>query len=129
MTSTINNTVPEPMVNTSASSGSFEPLRLSRTAETDPRYTKREPLFFLGSTACTIPLAFPASVLLEYIHRSTRFGIDAAIDYAFETALGVEDYALLRSHRQLTDDQYVWIRNQILARLFGREQAPKAETT
>jgi hypothetical protein len=102
------------------------PLRLDTNAEPDPRYTQRETLFSIDNDEYTIPLAVSTNVLLEYVHRSATEGIDAAVDYAVTELLGEEGYAALRAYPKLEQEHWVWIRGQVLARLFGRSADPKA---
>ncbi|HEX3778536.1 MAG TPA: hypothetical protein VHX38_02635 [Pseudonocardiaceae bacterium] len=101
------------------------PLQLDTSQDTDPRFTTREPLFFIDGNAYTIPLAFPGSITLEFNYLAARAGTEAAIDFAFSAGLGERSYRDLRKVRNLTDQQMHWIRDQILARILRRTD-PKA---
>lgn len=101
------------------------PMRIDPDEVTDPRFTQREPLFFVGERAFTIPLAFPGSVTLTFSYLAARMSVDAAVDYALGAALGDDDYRALRGVPNLTNEQMYWIRDQILARVLG-SAGPKA---
>jgi hypothetical protein len=98
------------------------PMRIDNT--TEPRFDQREPLVFLGDKCLTIPVEFSGAQLLEWNHIASRISMDAAIDFAFEQALGVDGYRELRQYKQLTRDQSTWIRDQILARLLNPKAKP-----
>lgn len=96
----------------------FVPRRIEDTP--DPRFEQREPLCFIGERCFTIPVLFPGSVLLQFNYLSARLSVDAAIDWALATALGDGGYAALRTSKAVTDDDVLWVRDQILARIMGK---------
>lgn len=99
----------------------FVPRRIADS--TDPRFEQREPLCFVGDRCFTIPVAFPGSVLLQFNYLSARLNVEVAIDWALSTALGDGDYGALRASKAVTDDDVLWIRDQILARILGKARS------
>lgn len=79
----------------------------------------RQVLFEFNGRKWTCPVDFDRSTALEYLHLARKQGMDVAVDFALETALGAEDYAAFRRIKGLSQDQMDWIIGVVCGRVAG----------
>ena len=91
----------------------------ARVLKPTVRTFARQVLFEFNGRKWTIPEDFDRSCALEYLHMARTRGIDVAIDYALELALGTDDYAAFRRIKGLDQEQMDWVVNTVSGRVAG----------
>lgn len=85
-----------------------------------------EPLFAVTRdgerVVYTIPVKFPASWGLRFLHFTTVRGLDSAALWLAGRALGSDGYEALLDSKALTDSQKNEIINTIMERAMGKEE-------
>lgn len=85
----------------------------------------RETLFYYAGAGVTIPKRFSLVDALNYAHVTRTQGLNAAIDWALERALGTAGYGILRSAPGITEDQAERCMAIIVGRIEGTVPDPK----
>lgn len=103
------------------------PINLDEDAGPEQDFDEREPLFSLRGKVYDIPVRIPAGAALQYTLIGIERGLDAAIAYALNYALGNEGRQALVSHAKLTDVQLGKVILAVRAKFDGAMVAPKAQ--
>lgn len=88
---------------------------------------KREVIATVDGTELSIPETFSAAFALRYTDMVSRRGIDAAVSWLLETALGVDGYNALLSFDELTAEDVAQIVSILEQRVHGAMDIPKGE--
>jgi hypothetical protein len=86
---------------------------------------ERETLFYYAGVGVTIPKRFSLVDALNYAHVVRIQGLNAAIDWAMERALGTAGYGILRSAEGITEEQAERCMAIIIGRIEGTVPDPK----
>lgn len=86
---------------------------------------ERETLFYYAGVGVTIPKKFTLVDALNYAHVTRVQGLNAAIDWAMERALGTAGYGILRSAAGITEEQAERCMAIIIGRIEGTVPDPK----
>ena len=86
---------------------------------------ERETLFYYAGVGVTIPKKFTLVDALNYAHVIRTQGLNAAIDWAMERALGTAGYGILRSAAGITEEQAERCMAIIIGRIEGTVPDPK----
>lgn len=90
------------------------------TATDHAPFEEREPLFALNGVVYEARTNFSASEVLTYGQIGRAQGLDAAVDWAMETALGKDGYRALLDYPYLPRDKA----SDIIGQVIGRLQSP-----
>jgi len=86
---------------------------------------ERETLFYYAGVGVTIPKKFTLVDALNYAHVTRVQGLNAAIDWAMERALGTAGYGILRSAAGITEEQAERCMAIVIGRIEGTVPDPK----
>lgn len=85
----------------------------------------RETLFYYAGAGVTIPKRFSLVDALNYAHVTRTQGLNAAIDWAMERALGTAGYGILRSAAGISEEQAERCMAIVIGRIEGTVPDPK----
>lgn len=132
-TSTKKVTVSQPMMRAAENTVDIEvpdehPLSLTTKVEReDNPFTERETVFEVDGTAYTAPVKVPAGWGLQYIRLRLRSGVDNAVVWAMEIAMGPDALDALASVPDLAPEQLDHIAQIITQKFVDSTAVPKAE--
>lgn len=86
---------------------------------------ERETLFYYAGAGVTIPKRFGLVDALNYAHVMRTQGVNAAIDWAMERALGTAGYGILRSAAGISEEQAERCMAIVVGRIEGTVPDPK----
>lgn len=94
-------------------------------ADAEAPAVERETLFYYAGAGVTIPKRFSLVDALNYAHVIRTQGLNAAIDWAMEKAMGTAGYGILRSAAGITEDQVERCMAIVVGRIEGTVPDPK----
>lgn len=88
-------------------------------AEDIPFYEQREPLFVRGGVTYEARINFSATEVLEYARIARTKGVDTAIEWVMDAALGPEGVEAFNSYKYMRREVSSKIVQQVMDRLLG----------
>jgi hypothetical protein len=126
-------TVPTPMLSAAENTHEIEVLDEDPLAFTtkvdraDNPFAERENVFQVDDTWYTAPVRVPAGWGLQYLRLKSRAGIDAAVVWALEIALGPDALDALASVPDLDSEHLDTIAQRITQKFVDSTSVPKGE--
>lgn len=103
-------------------------IRLTSVVNPDDNpFDEREPVFWIDDKEYTAPIVVPASWGLEYLSLKLTIGIDFAVVWAMQQALGTDVVQELCKIPTLTPEQLAGITNKITDKFIKATQVPKGK--